>query len=120
MKRAIVTGGAGLIGTGIMRHLRTLGWEVASFDMKELDAELQDDGSRSIFCDVGDEASVHGAFAELGWDSLDLLVNNAGIAGPVNGSIVEGRDRRAHPCARDQSRAENPRERHCARLDQRR
>jgi NAD(P)-dependent dehydrogenase (short-subunit alcohol dehydrogenase family) len=87
MKRAIVTGGAGLIGTGIMRHLRALGWEVASFDMKELDAELQDDGSRSIFCDVGDEASVHGAFAELGWDSLDLLVNNAGIAGPVNGSI---------------------------------
>ncbi|WP_137133463.1 SDR family oxidoreductase [Rhizobium sp. FKY42] len=87
MKRAIVTGGAGLIGTGIVRHLRALGWAVASFDMKELDAELQDDGSRSIFCDVGDEASVHGAFAELGWDNLDLLVNNAGIAGPVNGSI---------------------------------
>lgn len=33
MKRAIVTGGAGLIGTGICAGLVAAGYEVASFDM---------------------------------------------------------------------------------------
>lgn len=87
MNRAIITGGAGLIGTGICRLLVEAGWDVASFDMKDTAQDLQDQGVTHVFCDVGDEASVAGAFAELGWDSLDLLVNNAGIAGPVNGPI---------------------------------
>ncbi|MCO5731836.1 SDR family NAD(P)-dependent oxidoreductase [Rhizobium sp. SSA_523] len=89
MKHAIVTGGAGLIGTQICRSLRAAGYAVASFDMKDTAQDLQDSGVRHIFCDVGNEASVIGAFAELGWESLDLLVNNAGIAGPANGPIAE-------------------------------
>ncbi|TRL39036.1 SDR family oxidoreductase [Rhizobium straminoryzae] len=89
MKHAIVTGGAGLIGTGICRRLLDAGWRVASFDMKDGAQDLQEAGLRSVFCDVGDEASVAGAFAELGWQHLDLLVNNAGIAGPVNGPIQD-------------------------------
>lgn len=80
MKRAIITGGAGLIGAGILRHLNANGWEAVGFDLK---------GGDCIRCDVGDEASVAEAFATLGWDSLDLLVNNAGVAGPVNGPITE-------------------------------
>jgi NAD(P)-dependent dehydrogenase (short-subunit alcohol dehydrogenase family) len=87
MKYAIITGGAGLIGTGICRALSQAGWQVASFDMKDTADDLQDSGVRHVFCDVGDEASVSGAFAELGWDRVDLLVNNAGIAGPINGPI---------------------------------
>lgn len=87
MKQAIITGGAGLIGTGICRALIEDGWAVASFDMKDTAQDLQDAGVRHVFCDVGDEASVMGAFAELGWDRVDLLVNNAGIAGPANGPI---------------------------------
>ncbi|MBP2550002.1 NAD(P)-dependent dehydrogenase (short-subunit alcohol dehydrogenase family) [Neorhizobium galegae] len=87
MNKAIITGGAGLIGTGICRLLIDAGWTVASFDMKDTPQDLQDQGVTHVFCDVGDEASVAGAFAELGWDRLDLLVNNAGIAGPVNGPI---------------------------------
>ncbi|MGE6739325.1 SDR family NAD(P)-dependent oxidoreductase [Allorhizobium pseudoryzae] len=89
MKHAIITGGAGLIGTGICRALLDAGWRVASFDMKDTDEDLQAAGVRHIFCDVGDEASVAGAFAELGWENLDLLVNNAGVAGPVNGPIQD-------------------------------
>lgn len=89
MKHAIITGGAGLIGTGICRTFLEAGWTVASFDMKDTAEDLQAAGVRHIFCDVGDEASVAGAFAELGWDSLDLLVNNAGVAGPVNGPIQD-------------------------------
>ncbi|MBA4784569.1 MAG: SDR family oxidoreductase [Rhizobiales bacterium] len=84
MKRAIITGGAGLIGTGLCSALAEQGYEVASFDV-----EQGPEGVRQIHCDVGDETSVTGAFEELGWDSLDLLVNNAGIAGPENGPISE-------------------------------
>lgn len=82
MKRAIVTGGAGLIGTGIIETLLEDGWTVASFDIKESKTK-----ARHIHCDVGDEASVAEAFRQLGWEGLELLVNNAGIAGPNNGPI---------------------------------
>jgi NAD(P)-dependent dehydrogenase (short-subunit alcohol dehydrogenase family) len=84
MKRAIVTGGAGLIGTGIIETLLEQGWTVASFDIKESTMK-----ARHIHCDVGDEASVAEAFAQLGWNGLELLVNNAGIASPNNGPIHE-------------------------------
>lgn len=84
MKRAIVTGGAGLIGTGIIETLLEDGWTVASFDIKEKETKAQ-----HIHCDVGDEASVAEAFKQLGWTGLELLVNNAGIAGPNNGPIHE-------------------------------
>ncbi len=81
-KRAIVTGGAGLIGTGLCHALHADGWDVASFDL-----DPGPEGVRFIECDVADEASVGAAFERLGWDSLDLLVNNAGVAGPDNGPI---------------------------------
>ena len=84
MKKAIVTGGAGLIGIGLCAALQNAGFEVASFDL-----EQGPKGARQIHCDVGDETSVAGAFEELGWHSLDLLVNNAGISGPGNGPILE-------------------------------
>ncbi|WP_343116951.1 SDR family oxidoreductase [Ostreiculturibacter nitratireducens] len=84
MKRAIVTGGAGLIGAGICRALATEGWEVASFDLRE-----GPEGARHIRCDVGDEASVAAAFGTLGWEGLDLLVNNAGIAGAAARPVTE-------------------------------
>ncbi|UHS56777.1 SDR family oxidoreductase [Agrobacterium vaccinii] len=84
MKRAIVTGGAGLIGTGIIDNLLEQGWTVASFDIKESTTN-----ARHVHCDVGDEASVAKAFAQLGWNGLELLVNNAGIASTNNGPIHE-------------------------------
>jgi len=84
MKTAIITGGAGLIGTGLCRTLAGNGYDVASFDM-----EQGPEGIRHVYCDVADETSVAGAFEELGWESLDLLVNNAGVASPGNGSIAE-------------------------------
>lgn len=62
MKRAIVTGGAGLIGSGVCKALTARGWEVASFDLK---ADMTD--IRQILCDIGDEASVAKAYEELGW-----------------------------------------------------
>ena len=84
MKKAIVTGAAGLIGQGICQALIADGWAVAAFDLKP-----GPEGTRSVICDVGDEASVQAAFTELGWEALDLLVNNAGIAGPDRGPLAE-------------------------------
>ena len=84
MKTAIVTGAAGLIGQGICQALIADGWTVAAFDLKP-----GPDNARSVICDVGDEASVQSAFAELGWEALDLLVNNAGIASPDRGPMSE-------------------------------
>ncbi|MEN3793139.1 SDR family oxidoreductase [Fulvimarina sp. MAC3] len=81
MKKAIVTGGAGLIGSGICNTLAENGWEVVSFDLEE------GAGTRFIRCDVSDEASVAAAFETLGWSELDLLVNNAGKADPYTGPI---------------------------------
>ncbi|WP_426023555.1 SDR family oxidoreductase [Brevundimonas sp. PWP3-1b1] len=85
MKRAIVTGGAGLIGAGVCKALAARGWDVASFDLK---AGMTTD-ARQILCDIGDEASVAKAYEELGWSELDLLVNNGGVADPVNGPLAE-------------------------------
>ncbi|KIQ05089.1 short-chain dehydrogenase [Agrobacterium tumefaciens] len=84
MKRAIVTGGAGVIGTGIIETLLEDGWTVASFDIRSSKTTAQ-----HCHCDVGDEASVAAAFEKLGWDGLELLVNNAGIASPNTGPIHE-------------------------------
>ena len=84
IKKAIVTGGAGLLGTGICQALDDAGWEVVSFDRRQGPS-----GFDHVDCDVSDEGAVADAFDELGWDRLDLLVNNAGIASPVTGPIAE-------------------------------
>ncbi|MQB21082.1 SDR family NAD(P)-dependent oxidoreductase [Agrobacterium tumefaciens] len=84
MKRAVVTGGGGLIGTGIIEALLDDGWTVACFDIKDTKT-----AARNILCDLGNETSVLAAFDQLGWKGLELLVNNAGIASPVNGPIHE-------------------------------
>jgi NAD(P)-dependent dehydrogenase (short-subunit alcohol dehydrogenase family) len=84
MKKAIVTGGAGLIGTGICEALAARGFEVASFDLTDRPHPVET--VRQIECDVSDEASVEIAVAELGWDRLDLLVNNAGATGGALGT----------------------------------
>jgi len=73
MKRAIVTGGAGLIGTGICQSLISEGWQVASFDLKPGSS-----GATDIICDISSETAIDEAFAQLGWSGLDLLVNNGG------------------------------------------
>lgn len=78
MRRAIVTGGAGLIGSEICRRLAAEGWQVASFDLR------QGAHGRHIHCDIASETSVTQAFDALGWDSVDLLVNNGGKVGPID------------------------------------
>lgn len=84
MKKAIVTGGSGLIGSGLCQSLIDQGWDVASFDLK-----AGKGAARHIDCDLGDEISVARAFETLGWSQLDLLVNNGGVGDPVNGPLAD-------------------------------
>ncbi len=86
MKKAIVTGGAGLIGSRICEALVARSFEVASFDLSGKTHAVE--GVRAIECDVSDEASVDIALAELGWNRLDLLVNNAGATSSALGTSI--------------------------------
>ncbi|WP_432254733.1 SDR family oxidoreductase [Limimaricola sp. AA108-03] len=89
MKRALVTGGAKGIGRGLVERLAQEGWEVAAMDRDPGALQGLPEGARAIEGDVSDEASVRAAIAATGWDGLDLLVNNAGLASPEAGPIED-------------------------------
>ncbi|RAW44967.1 SDR family NAD(P)-dependent oxidoreductase [Halorubrum sp. 48-1-W] len=89
---ALVTGGGRGIGRAICTKLASRGLDVVVADidddgMAETEAELEAHGVRtlSVHTDVSDEASVRDAVtaAEAEFDAIDVLVNNAGIAGPT-------------------------------------
>jgi 3-oxoacyl-[acyl-carrier protein] reductase len=87
--RALVTGGTGGIGTAISRRLAAEGCRVAVLDLdadaaSALAAEL-DNGSIGVRCDVRSPDDVQRAVAEAVdvFGGLDIVVNNAGILGPI-------------------------------------
>jgi rhamnulose-1-phosphate aldolase/alcohol dehydrogenase len=99
---ALVTGGAGGIGSATARKLLTEGAAVVLLDIDPLAAEAaasamqKDYGAdrvRAVACDVTNEAQVAAAFetvvAEYG--GLDILVSNAGIASaaPVESTTLD-------------------------------
>lgn len=86
-KRAMVTGGAGALGTAICRTLAAEGADVAVLDLnaegaKALAAELAATGRRSagIAADLTDFAAVQDAVGGVihDWGAIDILVNAAG------------------------------------------
>ena len=86
--RVLVTAGAGGIGLAIARRFAAEGARVHTCDVDEMALSAlaaSDPGITATPCDVSDRASVQRMFAEalakLG--GLDVLVNNAGIAGPT-------------------------------------
>lgn len=87
--RVLVTAGAGGIGRVIADTLAAYGAEVYVCDVsdKALDDWKQQHPDMGMLADVSDEAAVEALFAavykRLG--GLDVLVNNAGIAGPTAG-----------------------------------
>lgn len=86
---ALVTGGATGIGESIVRVLHSHGAKVCFVDInneagKHLSDSLEGDSKiRFIHCDVSKEDDVRRAvdFTVEKFGTLDIMVNNAGIAG---------------------------------------
>ena len=72
---AIVTGGAGRIGTGVCRALAKAGARVVALDVRRSSAE----GVRSIECDLTDAAACAAAVQEVAgeYGGVNVLVNLA-------------------------------------------
>jgi len=90
-KRVLVTAGASGIGFSIASAFARDGAEVCICDisMEALaQAKASNGALTGLLCDVADPEAVRGLFEELAvrWDgAMDVLVNNAGIAGPFAG-----------------------------------
>jgi len=86
-RKYIVTGGSRGIGAGIVKHLASLGAQVAFTFTSRPDAaenvlsELKGSGHKMLKMDVADAASVEAGMAEIfkTFGNIDGLVNNAGI-----------------------------------------
>ena len=95
MKRIIITGAAGGIGSATVALLRARGAQVVGLDLAGADLE----------CDVRDQASVDRAVAaaidQLG--GLDVLINNAGLGTPQSAAPRPTRPR--SPCSTSTSSA---------------
>ncbi len=87
-KRVVVTAGAQGIGWAITQAFVAAGAEVFICDVNDQFLATAKERLPQVpqsRTDISDEAQVDAMFAELQarWGSLDVLVNNAGIAGPT-------------------------------------
>ncbi|WP_334149754.1 SDR family NAD(P)-dependent oxidoreductase [Microbacterium sp.] len=86
-RSAVITGGGSGLGAAIARSLHAAGADVilVGRDERKLAAVAAELGSRArgLSCDVSDAASVDALREALGDTEVSILVNNAGIPGPV-------------------------------------
>lgn len=84
-RTALVTGGGSGLGAAIAEHLTRAGARVVVTGRRA--EPLQDVagrlGARAEVCDVADPAAVDALADRLRDEEVSILVNNAGIAGPV-------------------------------------
>ncbi|MGW2047059.1 SDR family NAD(P)-dependent oxidoreductase [Streptomyces sp. NPDC001858] len=86
-RTALVTGGGGPLGRAFALALADFGARVVLVGRNEQalaeTAARVGDAARTAVCDVSDPASVAALAVELADEDVSLLVNNAGVAGPV-------------------------------------
>lgn len=86
-RTAVITGGGSGLGAAIARSLHAAGADVilVGRDAQKLDGVVTALGSRArgLACDVSDAASVDALRDALADTEVSILVNNAGIPGPV-------------------------------------
>lgn len=86
-RTALVTGGGSGLGAAIAHSLSRAGADLVivgrhARTLDEVAARLPG-AARALVCDVADEASVSRLRDDLARTEVSILVNNAGIAGPV-------------------------------------
>lgn len=95
-ERILITGAGRGLGLEFARQWLAAGKEVCALAREPEKsrglASLRSDYAETLRvapCDVADDASVESARKEISgaWDSLDLLLNNAGIYGPRDGTL---------------------------------
>jgi NAD(P)-dependent dehydrogenase (short-subunit alcohol dehydrogenase family) len=98
-KRIVITGGGSGLGRALALEYARAGWRVAVLDRNRDSAEavareVEAAGGRSLAlaCDVTDDDAVGHAATAIGrgWHGLELLANNAGIAG--SGTVADTPD----------------------------
>ena len=86
-RHAVITGGGSGLGAAIARSLHAAGAHVilVGRDERKLGTVVDELGSRAraVACDVSDAASVDALRDALSGTEVSILVNNAGIPGPV-------------------------------------
>lgn len=86
-RTAVITGGGSGLGAAIARALHAAGAQVVVVgrDARKLDGVVAELGARArgVACDVSDPASVDALREQLDGTEVSILVNNAGIPGPV-------------------------------------
>lgn len=87
---AVVTGGANGIGAAICErlvasHASVAVWDIAIGEPEKRVASLPSDRLKFLTCDVSDWTSVEASYQKTidAFGRVDVLVNSAGIAGPV-------------------------------------
>ncbi|SVC10996.1 uncharacterized protein METZ01_LOCUS263850, partial [marine metagenome] len=86
--RVLITGAGSGIGRVMAEYFETAGAQIWICDAdKEILQQClkENSGWKGTLCDVADEDSVNKLFQEIekGFGGLEILVNNAGIAGPT-------------------------------------
>lgn len=90
-KRVLITAGAAGIGRAIAQRFVDAGADVWVTDIAEAAVEsARSQGLQATVSNAADESQVMALAAEVkeSWTTLDVLVNNAGIAGPT-GAVEE-------------------------------
>ncbi|MEU2623349.1 SDR family NAD(P)-dependent oxidoreductase [Streptomyces sp. NPDC007157] len=86
-RTALITGGGGPLGRAFALALADAGARVVLVGRNEQalaeTAAKVGEAARTAVCDVRDPASVRTLARRLGHEDVSLLVNNAGVAGPV-------------------------------------
>lgn len=82
-KRVFITAGGAGMGRATALAMHGLGATVYTCDLDQTGLDTLPDGIQSWPCDVSNSAELDEIFREILPDGLDVMVNNAGIAGPT-------------------------------------
>jgi len=82
-KRAFITAGGDGMGRATALAMHALGAEVFTCDIDATGLESLPEGISTSVCDVTDSGALDALFDDILPGGLDIMINNAGVAGPT-------------------------------------